>query len=275
MKGSGSQRTGRKESKQNSKSHHSFTSAGSSSSLPGDVDFLFAITQLQVNDCTATGIGLRRDVWGNFIPPLDPEGYGPEVKDHIVYRYKDGDVRGANDYCYDRDENGDLNFYKIGQASNPPDVEAPSCFTFRSTTLFNCGNLLPVLIAGTDVLNHGMLHDGAEVSNSWKSLRLAVSRGIYRVSTHHEFYNVGPHMASWIPSIVPLEYQNRTTDGPYERSLGLGGDFGIIIGLMALAQAPHNIGDAFGRLKLWKNYTWAGTRDDQCKWFSVHLKLCH
>ncbi|KAJ1329755.1 hypothetical protein MN608_06491 [Microdochium nivale] len=239
----------------------------------GLVDFVFAVIELEVTD--AYFQEQRFDDWGNSIPPFMPEHFNELWNSH-VYRYRDGDVFEAPNYIWSRQVESEAAEVRIFRLFPDPSTsvisprECTPCHDGR--TLFNCGPFLPAVIADCDVVNIETFSSQWELqraiennpglatqrlANVWRSLRLHKDNVVTRVSTLEAYPKHVAPQASWVPSIVPEQY--RDPDPRHQGSShGLGGDFGTIIGLMALGQAPHQTREAFA--SAWRGYQWAARR---------------
>ncbi|KAH7033615.1 uncharacterized protein B0I36DRAFT_110895 [Microdochium trichocladiopsis] len=236
----------------------------------GAVDFLFAVIELGVSDGYI--VNPLHDTWGNPLPPSVKEEFTHSWGEPQVYRYKDGDVFEASDYAWRRGANNNLDedvlVYRFTSDRSGSEAGPVYCESYGTGwTLFNCGPFVPAVVAHTDVTNCTMVELGNVLDpasdayyNAWGSLRLEIDGPITRVGTSADSPKHIAPPASWIPSIVPEPYRSTDPRSPPEGGRGLGGQFGIIIGLMALGQAPGRLREAF--TTTWRGYRWLARRDD-------------
>jgi len=227
----------------------------------GLVDFLFVVTQVQVSNAYA--MSPDYDCWSNLLPPRNSDDLTltSNTQDPI-YRYKDGNVFDVSDsYTTYRDHAADQSEFMIFRVSSDPQTRAPQfhpCETYsEGTTVFHCGLALPAIILDADILSQPPILDyydaRRDTNNTWKPLCLLIDGEITRINTFRESLKYVAPAASWIPSIIPELYRNLQTHVPHGGH-ALGGDFAVIIGLMALGQAPDQVHRAFSTC--WRGYQW-------------------
>lgn len=203
------------------------------------------------------------DCWNNSLPPKHSEDLtlASSARDP-VYRYKDGnvfDVSGSyTAYRHRATDQSEFTIFRDLSSPQSRESELHPCETYgEGTTVFNCGLALPAIILDADILSHPPILDyydtRRDTSNSWKPLGLSVDGEVTRINTFRESFKYVAPAASWIPSIVPELYRDLQAHAPHEGS-ALGGDFGVIIGLMALGQAPDQVHRAFSTS--WRGYQW-------------------
>ncbi|KAG6006951.1 hypothetical protein E4U21_006570 [Claviceps maximensis] len=245
---------------------------------PPPISFIFVVNELVVNyDGPETRhIGMPKDDWHNYLPPLRREQYAAEIPSEVM-RFQDGSVTRASSeyvtYSWVRQDN----VSEGGIVAQP--VAQPAFFAtpYKRASVFACNPLLPIIVAEDDVLLRPDAHYHA--LHFLHSRPSAISQASYQfdhppsVALPPLISRQGPPLkyiagsgASWIPSLVPYTYAN-----PYRanQSGGLGGELGILLGLMAFHSVrPSEIGRTVNevflgqpgeRSGLWKDYHWRTT----------------
>lgn len=217
---------------------------------------MFVVNEVTLNEERATGgVPPRVDQWGNYLPPVAWEGYGAERTGQI-FHYANGAINVANpEFLWYRSaagHAGSVGYWDLEIDDQGQEQQVFVPIPVHSTrTVFDCGPFLPSLVTPVD--------GSAEDDTLWHALHFRHDEN--RVSRANPYAQgakfVAGRNASWIPSIVPSHYTYPY--GSAHHSRGLGGDFGVLIGLMALSQARGQINRAFGNGG-WQNHRWSGTR---------------
>ncbi|RYP49151.1 hypothetical protein DL768_005085 [Monosporascus sp. mg162] len=98
---------------------------------------------------------------------------------------------------------------------------------------------------------------GEKDDELWFRMRFEHDSGVSRISVGDEAeLCVAAFNPSWVPTIVSESYLH---PGIKQASRGLGGDMAILIGLLALTQAPGHCDDAFAP-GMWRRNNWMGKR---------------
>ncbi|KAI1404958.1 hypothetical protein F4819DRAFT_446070 [Hypoxylon fuscum] len=237
------------------------------------LSFLFVVNEIQLAEDYST----NQDEFGNVVPHGIKSAYGPE-KVGTVYRFHNGNISLATGFVWKRPGMGhegrinkeivhdnrqlcivpSLRFLTNTETIQPTFIP---CFHYKTTSVFSRGPTLSPLSVELDVTTRDLetshLPKTKLQSLSFRSDDCQVSR-IARGGKNKRA--VGKD-ASWIGTLVPSMYENLDEDA--QHSKGLGGDLGVIIGLMALAEPPGHIDDAF--LHHWDDYRWTGQRQSERK----------
>lgn len=136
---------------------------------------------------------------------------------------------------------------------------------YRSSTVFACSALLPVIVADGDAsLGHTFLRrlcpcDSrySDLHSAWSPLHFGShSNGIslvYSGAIGDPW--VAVRDASWIPALVPSAYKNTNPTAP--RSRGLSGELPVLLALMGFHGRPGQASQVFLDQK-WHNHEWDG-----------------
>ena len=221
----------------NSSTKHS--SKGGSSKASGSnsavVEFYFVANELVLDEHH-----MSVDIWGNSIPPTAPYGFTDEIPG-TVFRYLNGNVEAVPNMSWIRERWGEEGYIYDGNIG--------PLYGYSSGALFDCGNFLPCVVTGggdpTVATN--------QVTEYW-ALHFAHEGGITR-ATNGGFKCVAGRSPSWLGTLVSENYRNQDEHSPPSR--GLGGDFCLILGLMALTQRRRHASDAFHH---WRHNRWNGRR---------------
>ncbi|KAH8664413.1 hypothetical protein BX600DRAFT_540936 [Xylariales sp. PMI_506] len=251
-----------KKSSSHTESKHSSKSKGKTSSHSSGAagpSFYFVVEALDIHPNTE----LEVDRWGNNIPPY--RVFSGESS--WVFRYHDGTATFADNCEWRRSpETNDGGIYYQG-------FGLLNCYS--RTTVFNCGPFLPCVVARGDpmVVNEDGIIEGFHALNLTDETRSGISRlsptGSPRMAAGRD--------ANFIGTLLPTTYKNRIPDAILSR--GLGGEFGILIGLMALSQDHMNINNAFN--SHWRHNRWRAhlginawpTAPGDIRGVSVHIAL--
>ncbi|KAF7552244.1 hypothetical protein G7046_g7477 [Stylonectria norvegica] len=250
------------------KGKESSSSSRGSQNYP--LSFLFVVNEMRIH-------APLRDIYDNHIPPQRPSGYLPEIPSS-VFRYYDGAVSAVPNYQWvrqnDRSEGG---LWAIGADREfviDPETRHPwQAMKYNVFAVFACNPLLPIMVVNADPMV-------VNTESRWELLQIYNPTnhglaGISQVATEDSHMgHPGPglcrHVAgsspSWMPSLIPTTYKN---PNPQYRSVGLGGELPIILGLMALTreQDPNELnrytdeifGGRPGHQGRWFNRHWSGT----------------
>ncbi|KAG5997101.1 hypothetical protein E4U54_002443 [Claviceps lovelessii] len=237
--------------------------------------FLFVVNELVVDyDSNETRhIGMPKDDWHNYLPPRRREQYAAEMPSEVM-RFQQGRVTPASSdlvhYCWGRQ---DL-LTEGGIVSHPASHPAFFAHPYKRASVFSCNPLLPIIVAEDDVLLRPEAHYHA--LHFLHSHPATVSQASYQLDYPPSVplpplvARQGPPIkyvagagATWIPSLVPATYSNPYRTNP---SGGLGGELGILLGLMAFHSArPSERGRTVNEVflgrpgdggGLWKDYHW-------------------
>ena len=127
--------------------------------------------------------------------------------------------------------------------------------SYSTVTMYNCGPFAPCLIRPGDASDR---HDPvADLFPTFRMMHFLNRDGVSRASTSGNVRTVAGRNATWVGSLVPEAYNNIRT---HTTSLGLGGEFSLLIGLMALAQPIGRCDEAFTDPQ-WSRNRWAGRRN--------------
>ncbi|KAG5979340.1 hypothetical protein E4U55_005265 [Claviceps digitariae] len=263
--------------------------------------FLFVVNELVIDfDQPETRhIGIPKDDWHNYLPPQRREQYVAEVPSEVM-RFQNGRVtRASSDmvhYSWSRH-----NLSTEGGILGQPAVQ-PAFFAhlYKRASVFSCNPLLPIVVAEDDVLLRPEAH--LHALHFLHARPATISQASYQFD-YPPSVPLPPHVArqgppikyvagagaSWIPSLVPATYANPYKTTP---SGGLGGELGILLGLMAFhsvrpSERGRTVSEVFlGRqgesTGLWKDYHWRSTSSppgyplsmqDTPRGFLVHICL--
>lgn len=189
-------------------------------------------------------------------------------------RYSDGVVREARGYMWmldgaDSSHRTLYSCFPLGRQSQPyisSDYgdyrEVPE---YKRAAVFACNPLLPIMVCPMDP----MVND---TTSQWELLNVFHPRhlpGVTQVAFEDSPLDPGPGLAryaagsdaAWMPTLLPETYKWPLEGRP---SRGLGGELSIILGLMALSEAPGNTNNVFlgvnGHRGMWHRNTWAHRR---------------
>jgi hypothetical protein len=212
------------------------------------LSFLFVVNEFTINeDVDQGGWPPEGDRYGNTIPPHFTRGYGKESVGK-VWRYYDGQIELAPGYWWYRPEpHQDGGICPVG--GTEPMAE------HGIYSVFNCWRLLPCIWTDVDVSVVSMANTDQTM---FHALHFQHDKQVTRI-LHGRYRWAAGRGADWIPDLIPKQYGPVEEDAP--PSAGLGGYFGVIIALMALAMAPDGTDRVF-RDRLWHNNRWArGSRE--------------
>lgn len=185
-----------------------------------------------------------------------------------VMRYSNGEVTEAPLYHWYREEtNAPGYLYRLDSSANfildPSTASHHIAQQYKTFAVFACNPLLPLMVTDADPLQY---------QTSWELLRIfhpRHARGLSQVVTLES--PIGPGGApvryvagrspSWMPALIPRTYRTAYPRPP--ESSGLGGELGIILGLMALTadHSPHDneaVNEAFLLRRQWRRNEWRG-----------------
>ena len=216
-----------------------YSSKGGSSKASGSnnpvVEFYFVVNELVLDERQP-----NFDQWGNPIPPNSQYGFTGEITG-TVFRYQDGNVDHVPNMFWSRERWGDNGY--IYDGNNSP------LYGYSCGALFDCGSFLPCVVS--DGVDPTVITNEAPM---YFALHFAHHGGITRATNGSNKYVAG-RSPSWLGTLVSENYRNQDERSP--PSQGLGGDFWIIIGLMALTQRRRHASDAFHH---WRHNRWNGRR---------------
>ncbi|KAH8200153.1 hypothetical protein TruAng_005665 [Truncatella angustata] len=221
------------------------------------VNFLFVVNEYNLNPNHAPAA----DRWGNIVPPETWEDYAEEHEGR-VFRYCGGIVSTEETYTWHRPGlglAGKIGFWQMGsdELGNPMEVFC-ALEKYSDFSMFNCGPFLPTIYGAGDVSEDDGCFDG------WRALHFSHVGGISQASPNGGYKYVAGQNAGFIDVLLPKAYANADPNAP--QSAGLGGQVGLVIGLMALSQRPGTIDAAFQHPK-WNMNQWTGHRHDSaCKY---------
>ncbi|ORY72107.1 uncharacterized protein BCR38DRAFT_331047, partial [Pseudomassariella vexata] len=231
------------------------SSRASSSTQGGQtsVRFLFV-----VNEANMLENARNVDQYGNEMPPLRYDGF--DIEDvGTVFQYHNGVVTVAEGWYWIRNGPGQIGRITRDQYATDQDGNTTTTYAvapqYSTRTVYHCGPFLPCVYAPCDAsANIGAF-------DRWHALHFHHEHGVSRaLANGGNRYIAGKH-ADWMEKhpIISQLYKNPYPGIP--RSAGLGGDFAIIIGLMALSQPRGTIDRAFQQ-RLWHMGTWTGAHPD-------------
>ncbi|KAH6652537.1 hypothetical protein BKA67DRAFT_646615 [Truncatella angustata] len=193
------------------------------------VNFLFVVNEYNLNPNHAPAA----DRWGNIVPPETWEDYAEEHEGR-VFRYCGGIVSTEETYTWHRPGlglAGKIGFWQMGsdELGNPMEVFC-ALEKYSDFSMFNCGPFLPTIYGAGDVSEDDGCFDG------WRALHFSHVGGISQASPNGGYKYVAGQNAGFIDVLLPKAYANADPNAP--QSAGLGGQVGLVIGLMALSQRP-------------------------------------
>ncbi|KAI0007351.1 hypothetical protein F4779DRAFT_515789 [Xylariaceae sp. FL0662B] len=248
------------------KSHHKGSSSktpkssktsgsGSSGARVGqqNTSFLFVVNEVQLNSAYRP----VADIWGNLTPPLTKRQYGAEIPGQ-VFRYHNGVVTPAHGYVWNRTSIGTQGCigYNDQYLDDTGNLywDFVSLEEYRTSTVFDCGPFLPWVYVDVDVTTIENLDANDAPYNRFWAVHFSHSDHVSQATHTGYKYAAGRH-AKWIPSLVHENYKN-LKNAPDSR--GLGGELGLVLGLMALTEPQGRTNDAF--YSHWNNNEWTGQR---------------
>jgi hypothetical protein len=213
------------------------------------------------------------DQWGNNTPPETSEGFTQERVGNVL-RYKNGTVSKAEgQYSWYRPQPGEEGAigYWVDQESDElgllPITDFQPLEVYSTSTVFACGPFLPFIHGSGDVTV-----DDSEAFDGWHALHFLHDGAISRASSNGDFKVLAGRDAGFIDSLLPRAYRNTMAGAPH--SAGLGGEIGLVIGLMALSQQPHGALDN-ALQHCWSGNQWTGHRHaNACRHYSCHHTIC-
>ncbi|KAK8137566.1 hypothetical protein PG984_003059 [Apiospora sp. TS-2023a] len=186
------------------------------------------------------------------MPPRYAGEFGEKTYGKI-FRYDNGDINVADDtigYFTDCVLNDENQVVQLSESRWMP-------FECYSTiTMYNCGPFAPCLFRPGDASD-----DQDPLADAFQAFRMMHflnqgQGGVSRASTNGNVRMVAGRDPTWVGSLVPEAYNNKRT---HTQSLGLGGEFGLLIGLMALAQHRGQCDEAFTDPQ-WAGNRWTGRK---------------
>ncbi|KAK8110640.1 uncharacterized protein PG998_007097 [Apiospora kogelbergensis] len=213
------------------KAHTSKANGSSKSSGQVPCRFLFNVTELHYSANAAPVV----DDLQNQLPPLYPQEHGGKLPGYI-FRYDNGSISPAHGYSL---------------SPVRPEYDSEASEPWRPSTIgYYTDRML-------DDENHVV-----QLSESrWLPFQSYSTVTMYncgpRASTSGNVRTVAGRNATWVGSLVPEAYNNIRT---HTTSLGLGGEFSLLIGLMALAQPIGRCDEAFTDPQ-WSRNRWTGRRN--------------
>ena len=215
--------------------------------------FLFVVNELA--DPPGGGLGVRMDQWGNILPPHNIPGTVQGFADGRagpVFRYRDGVVTSLEgQYFWARQPNGE-GIIKSSMLVDPQTNEWSATTPYATYTVFHGWRFLPFFWMASDAVI-----TNSEAPNSMQMLYRLHFQDRREWPGLSEINAVGYPLLlfgrrpSWIASLVPKIYANRTPECPL--SVGLAGELPVILGLMALSQPRGHCHEGF---KFWQNGYW-------------------
>ena len=261
---------GHKSSKASSKEPRHRVS-GESAVLP-EPSFLFIVNEFHVNYEPVNGQNsLLYDQWGNVMPVVRPEAYEGEMVG-TVFRYKRGSVSPAKGYTWFRPAPHEEGYIvRVNAESGSPDGEFSYPTPYKAKSIFACSAHLPIVIADSDA-SLGLTYmrkncpcgdcDGqydyeGSLYSPWWTLFFSDGDGaVSKISPWGSPFVAGNN-PSWIPSLVPKQYNNNQARAHSAQRLGLGGDLPVVIGLMAFHGRVGRASEIF-RERWWSACRWNG-----------------
>ncbi|KAK8856663.1 N-acetyl-gamma-glutamyl-phosphate reductase [Apiospora arundinis] len=252
-----------------SKTH---TSKSSGSSKPPEklsCRFLFQVSELR----SIANLAPTVDDLQNQLPPQYPEEFDEKIYGNI-FRYDNGDISVAHGLSlsqvrpeYNSEESESPRPSTIGYITDRVlnnenhQVEQLSesrwlpFESYSTVTMYNCGPFAPCLIRPGDASDP---HDPvADLYPNFRMMHFFNHEGVSRASNSGNVRMVAGRNATWVGSLVPEAYNNHRA---HNTSIGLGGEFSLLIGLMALAQPYGRCDDAFTDPQ-WARHRWTGRRN--------------
>ncbi|KAH6969388.1 hypothetical protein DER45DRAFT_49468 [Fusarium avenaceum] len=242
--------------KQSKSTKHSSGRRGSSSSQP-NTSFLFMVNKLLINRPDT-------DLYHHHVPPRFPSQYDGEVPSKVM-RYYNGEVTEAADFYWYRDAENSGRLAKLDSQRNcmmDQFGQYRYAVEYKSFGVAACNPLLPIMVVAQDPLTSETAY--------WELLRIfhpptipGLSQAVTINSNMGEGGGPVPYIAgrspSWMPSLLPSTYRSPNRNPP--RSLGLGGELPIVLGLMAL-YAPQDTNNTsidnvfLGHNRVWRHGVW-------------------
>lgn len=207
----------------------------------------------------------------NQMPPRYADEFGEKIYGKI-FRYDNGDISVANEFSLSPDrppyETEDCDVWRPSTIGYFSDCELNDenqvvrlsesiwmpfeCYS--TTTMYNCGPFAPCLFRPGDASD--AQDPLADAFQAFRMMHFLNQGGVSRASTNGNVRMVAGREPTWVGSLVPEAYNNKTT---HTVSLGLGGEFGLLIGLMALAQHHGRCDEAFTDPQ-WARNRWTGRK---------------
>ncbi|KAI1733512.1 hypothetical protein F4680DRAFT_454887 [Xylaria scruposa] len=222
----------------------------------GSFTFLFVVNGLSVRKEAEP----LTDQWGARMPPecaLDYEG----ERQGAVWRYCDGVIERAQGYDWGRDYEVHPVTGLMPEGSidlvDRDGVRWPMP-EYKKFTVFNCWGPLPCVYVKGDVLS--MLIGPYGNGDCWRTMsfeRHDNNSAITRIAESGNAQTVAGRNPSWMPSLVPEMF--RSLEGNAPPSEGLGGELGVILGQMALAES-HSRTDKPFEGQWWHHRRWRPQR---------------
>ncbi|KAH9909687.1 hypothetical protein F4778DRAFT_9509 [Xylariomycetidae sp. FL2044] len=242
-------------SSKSSKSSKPSVPAYQSSSSRGHLKttFLFVVNELQLSDQYLP----TADTWGNEVPPVRRAYYAPELAGE-VYRFHNGTITPADNYFWHRPGGpgtpGNICYCSpaYDEDGNPAGVDFIPVEAYKICSVFDCGPFLPCVYAGVDPTIQDMAFNDAGYDRFWP-VHFAHRGRLTRLDQQGPFKYIGSQSAGWLGSLVPTTYRNPDPAAPATSCLG--GDLGLLLGMMGLAELPLQT----NRIGLhWNQYRWTG-----------------
>ncbi|EEU35562.1 uncharacterized protein NECHADRAFT_52413 [Fusarium vanettenii 77-13-4] len=237
------------------------------SGVPGEetipLSFLFIVNKLIIFDP-------EWDEYHNSIPPHAPHKYMGEISSKVM-RYSNGQVSEAVGYHWYRDSSHAMgHLFCLDSSGNYiPDNSTDSYHMaqqYETFAVFACNPLLPLMVTDRDPL--------VRETRNWQLLRIFHSpraRGLSQVVTLESAMGYGGapvryvagKSPSWMPALIPETYQSPNLRAPPSR--GLGGELGIVLGLMALTADKSTtsndaVNEMFIERQQWHHNKWRGPK---------------
>ncbi|KAK8067251.1 hypothetical protein PG997_013998 [Apiospora hydei] len=240
-------------------------SSKSSGTLP--CRFLFTVTEVGY----AANAVPCYDTLNNQLPPQDYEEFGQRIPGK-VFRYNNGDINVAPGFAvspgrpyYNPDDEtscrpSTIGYYTDrmlnddGQVVRLTERSWLPLQSYSTATMFNCGPFAPCLFKPGDASDQG---DPMAREYVFRMMHFTNEGGVSRVSTNGGIRKVAGNNPTWVGSLVPENYNDRRTG---QTSTGLGGEFCLIIALMALTQARGQCDRPFTEAR-WDRNRWTGRRN--------------
>ncbi|KAK7911080.1 hypothetical protein PG985_013561 [Apiospora marii] len=208
----------------------------------------------------------------NQLPPQDYSEFGPKIPGK-VFRYNNGDISVANGFTvspgrpyYDLDDemscrpstigyDTDRMLKDDGQVVRLSERTWVPLQCYSTATIYNCGPFAPCLFKPGDASDPSDLMASEYI---FRMMHFTNEGGVSRAITNGGIRKVAGNNPTWVGSLVPDNYNDRRTS---QVSTGLGGEFCLLIGLMALAQVRGNCDRAFATEPKWHNNRWTGEEE--------------
>lgn len=210
--------------------------------------FLFVVNELKVNPQMCP---MYPPTWSQG-PPRDWTGFEGETPG-TVFRYQDGRIQEALDFCWYRTDGqmGNPGYISYIASDDPyyPPISIPSIL---KASMFDCWRFCPRMFSYGDPTENNSESD----ADNWHFLHFETMQCYPTASyiSHAGSRHTIGSDKSW--GIIPASYNNTFSNAPL--SGGLTGDISLILGLMALTRRIGQADDAFRRCWNGPGQPWRG-----------------